>query len=80
MLVLSRKKDESVFLQPRVGPEIEVKVMSIRGDKVRLGFGAPEHEVAIVRGELGRGDEPAAGDAALEAALQARTARLAAKL
>ena len=37
MLVLSRKKHEVV----KVGDDIEVVVIEIRGDKVRLGFNAP---------------------------------------
>jgi len=48
MLVLSRKKNEKVMLgipaELMTGPgmEIEVCVVEIRGDKVRLGFVAPE--------------------------------------
>src|SRR5688572_4283493 len=38
MLVLTRVRDESVM----IGEEVEVKVVDIRGDKVRLGFSAPE--------------------------------------
>lgn len=37
MLVLSRKKDESVI----IGDDIKVMVIEVRGDKVRLGFEAP---------------------------------------
>lgn len=37
MLVLSRKRDESVF----VGDNIQITVVDIRGDKVRLGITAP---------------------------------------
>jgi cytosine deaminase len=37
MLVLSRLRDESVM----IGDDVEVKVVDIRGDKVRLGFSAP---------------------------------------
>ena len=37
MLVLSRHKEESVM----IGDEIEVRVVDIRGDKVRLGINAP---------------------------------------
>lgn len=37
MLVLSRKKDESVI----IGDAIEITVVEIRGDKVRLGVVAP---------------------------------------
>lgn len=47
MLVLSRKKNESIV----IGHEIEVFVVEIRGDKVRLGFAAPE-DVAVHRREV----------------------------
>jgi len=47
MLVLSRLRDESVM----IGQEVEVKVVDIRGDKVRLGFVAPRH-VAVDRKEV----------------------------
>lgn len=38
MLVLTRKKDESIL----VGEHVEVKVLEIRGNRVRLGVVAPE--------------------------------------
>lgn len=47
MLVLSRYKNEKV----QIGTEIVVKVLSIEGDKVRLGFDAPK-EISILRSEL----------------------------
>ncbi|MFZ5833595.1 MAG: carbon storage regulator CsrA [Planctomycetota bacterium] len=37
MLVLSRKQNETIM----IGDEIEVLVVDIRGDKVRLGITAP---------------------------------------
>lgn len=37
MLVLSRKKDEVI----RISDEISVRVVEIRGDKVRIGVEAP---------------------------------------
>ncbi|MEK7505010.1 MAG: carbon storage regulator CsrA [Patescibacteria group bacterium] len=37
MLVLSRKRDESIM----IGDDIEITVVDIRGDKVRLGIAAP---------------------------------------
>ena len=48
MLVLSRKNGESV----RIGETIEVKVLAIDGNRVKLGFSAPPH-VNIQRDELG---------------------------
>lgn len=47
MLVLTRKKGESI----RIGDEIELRVLSIQGNRVRLGIEAPSH-VDVRRGEL----------------------------
>jgi len=47
MLVLSRKKNESIVIDER----IVITVIEIRGDKVRLGIEAPR-EVAIHRHEV----------------------------
>jgi len=47
MLVLSRHRDEVI----RIGDEIIVWVVDIRGDKVRLGIEAPR-EVPVHRGEV----------------------------
>ena len=68
MLVLSRKKNESII----INDDITIVVVEIRGDKVRLGVEAPKevpvhcHEVyeAIRRnkqagGEQASGEQPA---------------------
>lgn len=47
MLVLKRKLGESVML----GDHIEVQVLSVEGETVKLGFTAPEH-IQILRKEL----------------------------
>lgn len=47
MLVLSRKIQEAIL----VGEEIEIKVLGIEGDQVKLGISAPKH-VDIYRQEL----------------------------
>jgi len=39
MLVLSRQRDEAIM----IGDEVEITVVDIRGDKVRLGITAPRH-------------------------------------
>ena len=39
MLVLSRLRNESII----IGDDIEVKVIDIRGDRIRLGIQAPPH-------------------------------------
>ena len=47
MLVLSRKKNESIV----INDDITVVVVEIRGDKVRLGIEAPK-EVPVHRREV----------------------------
>lgn len=47
MLVLSRKKDESIV----IGDGIVVRIVEIRGDKVRLGIEAPK-DVPVHRQEV----------------------------
>jgi carbon storage regulator len=47
MLVLSRKINESVVL----GEVIEVKVLEVSGERVKIGISAPR-DVSIVRREL----------------------------
>lgn len=63
MLVLSRHRDESIYIG-----DVEVVVVDIRGDKVRLGITAPA-DVPVHRKEVyeaikreqrknGHGDDP----------------------
>jgi len=47
MLVLSRQRDETIM----IGDNIEVTVVDIRGDKVRLGITAPK-EISVHRKEV----------------------------
>ena len=47
MLVLSRQRDETIM----IGDDIEVTVVDIRGDKVRLGINAPR-EISVHRKEV----------------------------
>ena len=47
MLVLSRKKNESVV----INDNITIVIVEIRGDKVRLGIEAPK-DVAVHRKEI----------------------------
>jgi len=47
MLVLSRQRDETIM----IGDEIEITVVDIRGDKVRLGIAAPSR-IAVHRKEV----------------------------
>jgi carbon storage regulator len=47
MLVLSRKPGERVL----VGEDVEVVVLEVEGDRVKLGFNAPRY-VPICRAEI----------------------------
>ena len=47
MLVLSRQKDESIM----IGDDVEITIVDVRGDKVRLGIVAPR-EVPVHRREV----------------------------
>ena len=59
-MVLSRRKNERIM----VGHEIEVTVLAVHGDRVRLGIVAPK-EVRVLRHEIcPMNDEERHGDAA----------------
>ncbi len=47
MLVLSRQRDEMIM----IGDDIELTIVDIRGDKVRIGINAPAH-VAVHSQEI----------------------------
>lgn len=47
MLVLSRKINEAI----QIGADIEVKVIAVEGDQVKLGIDAPKH-IDIHRKEI----------------------------
>jgi len=47
MLVLTRKQGQTIT----IGDEIEITVVEVRGDQMRIGIRAPRN-VSIVRGEL----------------------------
>ena len=69
MLVLTRKSNQSIM----IGDEIEISVLSIMGEKVRIGIQAPR-EIPVFRKEVyleiqaERGQVTAGGD--VEAALR----------
>lgn len=48
MLVLTRKKEEAIS----IGDNVEIKVLSVSGNRVRLGITAPR-EVSVLRTEMG---------------------------
>ena len=47
MLILARKKDESII----IGDKIEISIIDIKGDQVKLGIKAPS-DVKIYRTEV----------------------------
>ena len=47
MLVLSRQKDESIM----IGDDVEITIVDVRGDKVRLGINAPR-SITVHRKEI----------------------------
>jgi carbon storage regulator len=47
MLVLTRKSNQSIM----IGDDVEVSVLSVMGDKVRIGIQAPQ-EVPVFRTEI----------------------------
>ena len=47
MLILSRKQNESII----IGDEIEISVIDIKGDQVKLGINAPK-EIKVYRFEV----------------------------
>jgi carbon storage regulator len=62
MLVLSRQRDETIM----IGDDIEITIVDVRGEKVRLGINAPPH-VPVHRKEvyeaIKRENQAAAGQA-----------------
>ncbi len=47
MLVLSRQRDESIM----IGDNVEIIIVDVRGDKVRLGITAPK-DIPVHRREI----------------------------
>ena len=50
MLVLSRQKDESIIIGDG-DDQVEITIVDVRGDKVRLGINAPRH-IMVHRKEI----------------------------
>lgn len=72
MLVLTRKTNQSIM----IGDDVEVTVLAVARDKIRLGITAPRDvpvfrkEVYLsIQGEQGSGDEAGLASEAAEAAL-----------
>ncbi len=61
MLVLSRKRDQSIM----IGEEIRLTIVDVRGDTVQLGIDAPR-KIAIYREEIYEAIQAANQEAANE--------------
>jgi carbon storage regulator len=70
MLVLTRKPNQSIM----IGDDVEVSVLSVVGEKVRIGIHAP-HDIPVFRTEIyveiqreeGEQDDSASSDASSDA-------------
>lgn len=67
MLVLSRKKNESIM----IGDQVEIQILSIEGDQVKIGIVAPK-SVKVHRTEVFEAIK-AQNEAALNISLDALT-------
>ena len=57
MLVLTRKTNQSIM----IGDDVEISILSVAGDKVRIGIAAPR-DVGVFRKEVYNSREAGAGD------------------
>ncbi|MGD8674109.1 MAG: carbon storage regulator [Thiogranum sp.] len=51
MLILTRRVGESLIIETPAGEHIEVAVLGVKGNQVRIGTDAPDH-IQIMREEL----------------------------
>ena len=58
MLVLSRQRNESIM----IGDDVEITIVDVRGDKVRLGITAPK-TISVHRKEVYQRDTTGKGEA-----------------
>ena len=77
MLVLTRRRDESIILTDLVsGERVTVIVRDIRGDKVRLGVlaprGVPVHRAEVAESIRRRGSRPGSREGSLARAMRAQ--------
>ena len=62
MLILTRRPSETLIIELPTGERIEVTVLGIKGNQVRIGTDAPD-EISIVREELLEGAQASGFDA-----------------
>ena len=65
MLVLSRKVDETIH----IGDSVQVKILAISGNRVRIGIDAPG-DVQVIRGELNEWQELSFAESPIDVASQ----------
>jgi len=68
VLVLSRQKDESII----IGDDVEITIVDVRGDKVRLGINAPR-SISVHRKEIYEAIQREKAQKAAEEAADERT-------
>ena len=51
MLILTRRPGESIIIETPTGERIQVTVLGVKGNQVRIGTEAPD-DISIVREEL----------------------------
>ena len=51
MLILTRRPGESLIIELPTGERIQVTVLEVKGNQIRIGTNAPD-DIAIVREEL----------------------------
>ena len=51
MLILTRRPGESIIIETPAGELIQVTILSVKGNQVRIGTEAPD-DISIVREEL----------------------------
>ena len=56
MLVITRLVGEKVLIFPPGGKPIKIEIVSVRGDRVRIGIEAPQN-VLVLREELVGGNQ-----------------------
>ena len=55
MLILTRRPGESIIIETPAGELIQVTVLGVKGNQVRIGTDAPE-KITILRQELLKAD------------------------
>ena len=57
MLILTRRVGETIVIETPAGERVEVAVLGVKGNQVRIGTDAPDH-IQIMREELSPSNHP----------------------